>query len=185
MDDTDAGRDDRASWIREALERYEGPLIRYAARFTSDTDQARDVVQDTFMRLCRTDRTLVEGRLGAWLYTVCRNRAIDVRRKEGQMKTVDEVTAAAFPSREPSPSAMAERHETHTEVLQVLGALPPNQQEVIRLKFEAGLSYKEISSVTGLSTTNVGYLIHMGVKALREHFRLESGAVLGEGRSAP
>jgi RNA polymerase sigma-70 factor (ECF subfamily) len=48
--------------------------------------------------------------------------------------------------------------------------LPKNQQEVIRLKFQHGLSYKEISTVTNLSVTNVGFLIHTGLKVLRERF---------------
>ena len=53
----------------------------------------------------------------------------------------------------------------------MLARLPENQQEVIRLKFQQGLSYKEISSVTGLSVTNVGFLIHTGLKRLREWAR--------------
>ena len=48
--------------------------------------------------------------------------------------------------------------------------LPPNQQEVIRLKFQQGFSYKEISRITQLSVTNVGFLIHTAVTRLRREF---------------
>jgi RNA polymerase sigma-70 factor (ECF subfamily) len=45
--------------------------------------------------------------------------------------------------------------------------LPANQQEVVRLKFQNSLSYKEISAITGLSVTNVGYLLHTAIQTLR------------------
>ena len=44
---------------------------------------------------------------------------------------------------------------------------PPNQREVVRLKFQNGFSYQEISRISGHSVSNVGYLIHAGIKALR------------------
>jgi RNA polymerase sigma-70 factor (ECF subfamily) len=52
-------------------------------------------------------------------------------------------------------------------VLDLLGTLPASQQEVIRLKFQNGFSYQEISRISGHSVSNVGYLIHVGLKTLR------------------
>jgi RNA polymerase sigma-70 factor (ECF subfamily) len=70
-------------------------------------------------------------------------------------------------------SAM-ERDEQYEGVLSILRTLPANQQEVIRLKFQGDLSYKEISEITNLSTGNVGFLIHTGLKTIRE--KAQSGA---------
>ena len=50
-------------------------------------------------------------------------------------------------------------------VLDLLEVLPINQREVIRLKFQNGFSYQEISRISGHSVSNVGYLIHAGVEA--------------------
>ena len=52
--------------------------------------------------------------------------------------------------------------------MQLLDGLPANQQEVIRLKFQHGFSYREISQISGHSVTNVGFLIHSGMKTLRQ-----------------
>ena len=52
-----------AEFIRAALVRYEAPLVRYALGFTDDLETARDVVQDTFLRLCKQPPDLVEGHL--------------------------------------------------------------------------------------------------------------------------
>ena len=54
-------------------------------------------------------------------------------------------------------------------MLELLESLPPNQREVIRLKFQNGFSYQEISRISGHSVSNVGYLIHAGIKTLRGH----------------
>ena len=45
--------------------------------------------------------------------------------------------------------------------------LPENQQEVVRLKFQNGMSYREIATVTELSVSNVGFLLHAAIQALR------------------
>ena len=68
----------------------------------------------------------------------------------------------------PEISSAMEQTEQLAEVLKVLTTLPSNQQEVLRLKFQGDLSYMEISQVTSLSVSNVGFLIHTGLKTIRE-----------------
>ncbi len=165
---TDTEQPTRLAWIRTVLDRYEGPLTRYAGRITGSPDQARDIVQETFLRLCGEDRARVDGHLSEWLFTVCRNRAWDVRRKERRMRPLTEAAIESRESPDGPPPAAAEGRETTCAVLRVLAGLPDNQQEVIRLRFQNGLSYRKISSVTDLSVSNVGYLIHTAIKTIRE-----------------
>ena len=168
------GPADRLAWVRAAVEGYEGPLLRYAVRITRDLDRARDVVQETFLRLCREERSRVDGHLTEWLFTVCRSRALDMRRKESRMNSMSVAEVENCASRDCAPSVGLERDEAVSQVLAALGTLPENQQEVIRLKFQDGLSYREISGVTGLTVSNVGFLIHTGLKTVRQ--RLGVGA---------
>jgi RNA polymerase sigma-70 factor (ECF subfamily) len=136
----------------------------------NDHERARDVVQDTFLQLCRQSQQELEGRVTAWLYTVCRNRAFDIRKKESRMSHVSDPQAAAIESREPNQGDQAEQRETANSARQLLTQLPDQQQEVIRLKITHGLSYREIGEITGLSISNVGYLLHVGLKSIREQF---------------
>ena len=161
-----------------ALTRYEQPLLRYARRMTGDTETARDVVQDTFLKLCQVDRAAVDAHLAPWLYRVCRNRALDVIKKEKRMQPMDDVMLAEQTSPQPPPRAVAEGRETASIVLAALAELPANQQEVFRLKFQEQLSYKEISAITGFAVTNVRYLIHISLKRVRErlHEHLDAPA---------
>ena len=167
----------KAEWVRAALREHEGPLVRYAAQITGDFDRARDVVQDTFLRLCAEDPAQFDSHLVEWLFTVCRHRALDVMRKEHRMRPLDQVELEASASHEPSPATQAEQNESASRVLRFVETLPANQKEVVRLKFQSGLSYKEISRVTNLSVSNVGFLIHTAIKTLRRLMQDEEGVV--------
>jgi RNA polymerase sigma-70 factor (ECF subfamily) len=166
---TGAPSTDNGPWVRDAVARFEGPLTLYAARLLGDAEAARDVVQDTFLRLCVQDRAAIESRLAEWLFTVCRNRALDVLRKEGRMTRLSDEQVHRCASSEPGPHELAERRDAAARVLDLLERLPSGQREVIRLKFQNGFSYQEISRISGYSVSNVGYLIHTGLKTIRGH----------------
>jgi len=155
------------TWVRDAVARFEGPLALYAARLLRDAEAARDVVQETFLKLCASDRSAIEDHLAEWLFTVCRNRALDVLRKEQRMSQLREEQVQRCLSPDPAPPDVAERQELGQRVLELLETLPPSQREVLRLKFQNGFSYQEISRISGHSISNVGYLIHAGIKTLR------------------
>ena len=175
------------------LDRYERPLVRYAQSVVGDLESARDVVQDTFIRLAHEmskahpsppagpavppadDATKIVPMPGAWtadarhveawLFTVCRHRAIDHQRKSRCIVPMPRPDDRPDP--EPGPAAQAESRDTEQSLLRLLVHLSPNQHEVIRLKFQNDLSYQEIADLTQLSVTNVGFLLHTGLKKLR------------------
>jgi RNA polymerase sigma-70 factor (ECF subfamily) len=155
-------------WIDAALRRYETPLVLYATKVCGDAERARDAVQETFLELCAVERSAVEARLAQWLFSVCRNKALDVRRKDSNMKASGEMVTEDRTGPEPDPSVVLLEEEQQVRVLTLVERLPLKQQEVLRLKFQGGLSYKEIAAVTGDSVGNVGFLLHVALRALRE-----------------
>jgi RNA polymerase sigma factor (sigma-70 family) len=160
------------------LDRYERPLVRYAQSITGDQESARDVVQETFIKLARgemRDGPNVEDNARhteAWLFTVARNRALDHQRKFSRI--IPMPLPEDRPCGAPGPAAVLERRESASSLFRLLDALSPNQREVIRLKFQNDLSYREIADITQLSVTNVGFLLHTGLKKLRELLREQS-----------
>lgn len=74
------------------------------------------------------------------------------------MKRFAEGEAERVTATDPRPGRALEQAETHAALLQMIRHLPPNQQEVVRLKFQNGFSHKEIARITELSVTNVGFL---------------------------
>ena len=159
--------DEREELVHVGLVEFESALIGYAASIVKDEDRAKDVVQDTFIKLYEQDPEKVKGSLKAWLFTVCRNRCFDIIRKEKRMINVKDDQLTVIRDAGDDPSRAAERADEHSNVIKFLDRLPDNQREVIRLKFEGDMSYKEISQVTQLSVSNVGFLIHAGIKRLR------------------
>src|SRR3954454_24351251 len=99
---------DDGPWVRSVVARFESPLTLYAARLLGDAEAARDVVQETFLRLCTQDRAAIEPRLAEWLFTVCRNRALDILRKEKRMTQISDEQAHACLSPDPTPPELAE-----------------------------------------------------------------------------
>ncbi len=168
MNEPDA---DHAAWLDAAHQRHGPALSRYAASIVGDADRARDVVQDVFLRLWREDPVRLNGCLVEWLFTVCRHRALDVQRREQRMTALTETEMDTRPATGPAPDVQAEQVETAGRALRLLDALPERQREVVRLKFQAGLSYAEISRVTGLSVGNVGFLLHTALKSLRRQMQ--------------
>lgn len=151
--------------LEAALARYERPLLGYARRLLRDDEQARDVVQDVFLRLCREPMAIDDPRLKPWLYRVCRNRAIDVLRKERRMRVLDDTER--LPTDTPQPDSRAAATDETNRLVACVRGLPPRQQEVVWLRFQGGLSYRQIAEVTRHSVSHVGVLLHEAMNTLR------------------
>jgi len=170
-DDPAAPPDSPQLWptdvIEQLVHQHERPLLAYAHRMLGrDWQSAQDAVQETFLRLCREDRQKIESRVAAWLYTVCRSRVIDMQRT----KHSTPIDAAEMTVADPtlSPSQQASDAEDQDQLAEMVDQLSPRQQEVIRLRMQAGLSYREIADVTGLTVGNVGFHLHAAVRSLRD-----------------
>jgi len=123
------------------------------------------------MKLCVQDRAALDGRLAPWLYTVCRNRALDVRKKDGRMNTMEPAVVDGRPGNMPAPNVIAMRNENHTALLAAVDRLPEHQQEAFRLKFEHGLTYRQIAQVLGKPLSTVSYTLTGALKTLRTEMK--------------
>jgi len=158
---------DDASRLQAVLARYEQPLIGYAARITGDVELARDVVQDTLLAFISDGAPRDLNSAPAWLFRVCRNRAISVRRKEKRVQPLTCEIADARIAGGASPADGIERDDETAQVLALVAELPERQQEAVRLRFHAGLSYREIAEVLETTTSNVGVMLHAALSRLR------------------
>ena len=145
-------------------------MLQYATRITGDRERARDIVQETFVQFQRSDRQQIDNAPAKWLFTVCRNRALNVCRKERRMLFLDDDLLSTREGTEAAPSANLEQKEANGFLLRILETLPPRQQEVLQLKFQNDLSYQEISEITHISANHVGVLIHTAIKTLRQRY---------------
>ncbi|NQU40381.1 MAG: sigma-70 family RNA polymerase sigma factor [Lentisphaerae bacterium] len=159
---------------------FETPLLRYATRILNNSSAAGDVVQNTFIKLFRSWQPGMHASasLKSWLYRVTHNEAVDYVRKESRLNVLHERQAAdptvnRRPDGQHSPLSLTEQHEL---VLSLLHTLHPREQQVILLRLEEGLSYREISRATGRSEGNVGNLLHHAVRKLSTSLK-KAGAI--------
>ena len=159
-----------------ALERYERPLISYAKTITGDLESARDAVQETFLRLSRQDLAALEPRLAPWLFFVCRNCAVDHLRKIARFS--GDPVDVELPAESPSPAAEVAAAEEKARLRWLVDQLPQRQRELLHLKFEAGLSYKQIAEAMRMSVSSVGVELHCAIQTLRRLWKRENTAVM-------
>ena len=158
--------------ITEALGRYERVLISYAKEITGEVESAKDAVQETFLRLSRQNVVALQPRLRPWLFLVCRNCALDHRRKIVRFSTdpVEDDRASEYPS--PDTRAMAA--EEGMRLQELVARLPQQQRELVKLKFEAGLNYKEMAETLKTSVSTVGVQLHEAMQTLRRQWNREN-----------
>jgi len=155
----------KIEFVKAALEKYEGRLIRYVAGLINDVEKAKEIVQETFIALWKEKPEKLENHLVPWLFRVSRNRAFDLCRKERRMKGISEEKLASHSA---SSEDIVEKTQSLDFIMKILNQLPQKQKDVLLLKFQNDMSYAEISEVTGLSVSNVGYLIHTGITGIRK-----------------
>jgi RNA polymerase sigma-70 factor (ECF subfamily) len=148
--------------FEEIVHRFEIPLLQYAQRITGDREQARDVVQETFVKFQRNGALRHKDEPAT-----CR--------KERRMMYVDEEVIEARESEQPMPFDQLEQEEAAGFLLRIVGTLPVRQQEVIQLKFQNDLSYQQIAEIMQTTANNVGVLLHTALKTLRERYAQVAG----------
>jgi len=174
----------RERWMRDVLDRFERPLVAYVHRRIGDLEAARDIVQESLLRLCRADPPPGEGHLRPWLYRVSRNLAIDHLRKEGRMQSLKQTDGILDASSGHAPAHGAQQADERSRLARCVSELSPRQQEVVRLRFQDALSYREIAVVTGASVSHVGVLLHQAMSALRGRLAAVEGPAACERRTS-
>src|SRR6266487_4124806 len=169
------GKIETGQHFEEVIKRFEIPLLQYAGRIIGDREQARDVVQETFIKFQRNGALRRDDQPATWLFTVCRNRALNVCRKERRIMYLDEELIEARDSEQPMPFDQLEQKEATGFLLRIVATLPARQQEVLQLKFQNDLSYQQIAEIMKTTANNVGVLLHTALKTLRHRYAQVAG----------
>ena len=171
MNDASRTKDEMIHMI---MQHHESALLRYATRLVNDSNAAKDVVQNTFIKLytgwdngSRPDR-----HVKSWLYKVTHNNAVDYIRKEHRVRDLHERHTEELASLEDHEQSKRKREDTMKLALEHVELLKPNEKQVLLLRLQEGLSYREISEITNESEGNVGYLLHHAVKKLSSSLKL-------------
>ena len=156
----------------DLVELYRAELLVHCYRMLGSAQDAEDMVQEAFMRLHAQFDEVREPR--RWLYRTVHNLSLNHRRRADKIVPLqsagEEHSTAVLdpPDPQPLPDEQIARWEGIGLVRLSLETLDPRGRELIRLKFNEGLSYKEMSARTGLNIGHVGYLLHHAIKAIAD-----------------
>lgn len=146
--------------------RYAQPLLRLMLRDLRAREDARDLVQQTFLQMHRARADYDPAlRLRPWLYTIALNVKREYLRSRARKPTVslESKLADAVIAEEVSP----ERRGVASAVRAAVAALPPEQREVIELHWLDGLSFHEVADCLGITANAARVRAHRGYTHLR------------------
>jgi RNA polymerase sigma-70 factor, ECF subfamily len=156
----------------ELFDLYHARIYRYALAKLWNKENAEDVASETFARVLRDlDRFKWRGAgFEAWLFRIASNLVTDqVRSRQREMPQDDAEFAETTELRTPEWAAIA--GETTRELNGMLGVLPPDQREVLVLRFAGGLETDEIGAVMGRKANAVRQLQFRALEQLRDRMR--------------
>ncbi|MBX3469290.1 MAG: sigma-70 family RNA polymerase sigma factor [Planctomycetes bacterium] len=160
------GRGDGAS-LGELVQRYQAPLVGYLTGIVHDADRAKDLAQETFLKIYRHAGVYrTTSRFTTWLFHIARNVARDelrARRRRPQLCSSDEQVIDATAAAQDTQVEALERREV---VLRALGQLAARDRVLIVLRDLQGCSYEEIAERTGLALGTV----KSGLNRARQRF---------------
>jgi RNA polymerase sigma-70 factor (ECF subfamily) len=148
-----------------------------------DREDARDAVQETFLKCWRARAGLGEVRdLRAWVFKVALGVARDARRSAWRRKSrplpEDETVLTAMTTRSAEPAS--ERAETIRRVRRAIERLPEGEREVFLLRENGELSYEEIAAMSGTPLGTVKTRMRSALARLRRALALPEGSLKGE-----
>ena len=106
--------------LRSAMSDFEIPLTKYAVSILGDLEQARDVVQDTFLKLYKQDPEKVRKKVKSWLFTVCRNHCYDLIKRNRRTSNLEEDEISYITSNDDNPFQVISFLEGREEIGKVL-----------------------------------------------------------------
>jgi len=159
------------------VSRWEQPLFRFVSRLLPRQDDARDICQETFLRvLKKADRFRQGSRFSTWMYQIALNLCRDRMRKRKRWSRLvmqkDELPEqpsghlAVIP-REHDPSHVVEQQQKNAAVRRALDQLPADQREVLILKEFEGMKFREIAAILDCPESTVKSRMYYGLRGVR------------------
>ena len=143
------------------VDTHSDALFRFALKHLCDRDNAKDIVQDSFLRLWLKLDTVDENKCRGYLFTTAHNLIVDRSRRRKYVTPYADGHENILVTHQP-------KHGLKDELDRLLDTLPPVQRSLVLLRDLEGYAYQEIADMTGLDMTKVKVYLFRARKALQE-----------------
>ena len=160
--------------------RYAPALFAYVYQQTSSREDAEDIVVEVFLSVLQDPRfpTFDEKKQEAWLWTITRNKLVDMYRRAArrQFVSIEWLCEPLYADDRLGPEQASLRREEYDQLLSAVQELPAIQQQVLRLRFGHGLTCDEIAPILEKSEAAVRMLLSRTLRCLRGTVKDQGGA---------
>ncbi|MBI5548360.1 MAG: sigma-70 family RNA polymerase sigma factor [Deltaproteobacteria bacterium] len=157
----------------ELLRRWERPLFRHARRMLASDDEAYDALQQAFLAIVRSIRSLRRReQFRPWAYGVVTRVCLKARARRGEAEEVEE----RLPDDAPSPELLAAASERRESLLAEVLTLSPRVRSVVLLHFYEGLSLPEVAAALDIELGTVKSRLGAGLQKLRSNEEVQDHA---------
>lgn len=147
---------------------FKDQIHAYAFLMLKDGDAARDVAQETLVRLWQNWDQVDPAAMRAWLMRTTHNLCIDIIRKRKVRSEVDgEKLLSSWPDRNPDPARLTASSELSKRIQDSLESLLPQDRAVVVMREVQGMAYNEIARVLGLPLGTLKARLHRAREKLR------------------
>ncbi|NLB56775.1 MAG: RNA polymerase sigma factor [Lentisphaerae bacterium] len=161
-------------FVEETVAEYQTTMLHYAGRLLRNRHDAQEVVQNTFIKLFKAiQKKQFTGKgTKTWLFRVAHNEAMDLMRKEARLRELHQKHSEHEVNLD-----LADKNDglemKQKIVLECIEQLDISSKQIVLLRLQEGLSYKEIAEITGRTTGNVGCILHNAVKQISEQIQIK------------
>ncbi len=150
------------SEYNKSVDQYSDNIYRFALKNLRDSEKAKDIVQDTFMKLWVKVDDVNYEKVKSYLFTSAYHSMVDLSRKEKR--------AGEYNESKVKKMVHSEQYSDAKEILDVAVAkLPDIQRQMILLRDYEGYSYEEIGEIANLNESQVKVYIFRARKFLKDY----------------
>ena len=152
------------------VRRHVDSLYRYALRLTGSSDNAEDLVQETWLAVWQNANRYRPNKasLSTWMHRILHNKFIDGRRRRREEPSHTPADTADTQQHSPWQSATPNEPDLMPRLNRLLSALPENQRAALTLAHIQGFSNKEIAHILGVSLRAAESILARARRTLRE-----------------
>lgn len=143
------------------VDQHADALYRFALKHLRDRDEAKDIVQDSFLRLWMKLETVDVAKCRSYLFTTAHHLIVDRSRRRKYLTRYADGHANILVTHQPKAGLK-------DELERLLDTLPPVQRSLVLLRDLEGFAYQEIADMTGLDMTKVKVYLFRARRALQE-----------------
>ena len=159
-----------STW-RDLYDQYLPPIFHYMCYKVGNIQLAEDLTATTFEKAWKSKHRFrkSKGTVQSWLLGIARHVVADHFRKPYREESLDCLTETG--STTPSVEEKVQNSEEFESIFKIIQSFPKRDKELIALKYGAELTNRKIASITGLSETNVGTILHRSIVKIRLELR--------------